>query len=433
LFRVRASALRAGFILCCLGALVPVPTASAAALAGVQTHLLWDGVSGDDMRHQLGLVRASGATLTRVDVGWASIQEQGPDSMTEYHLNRLDAVVEAADKRNIKLLLTFANTPCWASTAPESHRQGCKGAWWERDVVAYPPRDPAKYAQALGALAARYRGKVAAWEIWNEPNHPDFWKSSDPARDYAALVKASYPVVKAADPDATIIAGALSQSDYAFTARLYQLGIKGNFDAYSIHPYSEDTSPLNPRTGVDARYSFVRGVPAVRAVMRDNGDNRPMWFTEVGFSTSPTRTPDAWRNGVSEARQAQYLKQQLRQVARWPWVAATVWYQLQDTSPDAGDLDDNMGLRRWNGSSKPAWAAFQNGVEQLAVARSSSARKASGRRPPHLTASRSISPRGRGPAIDTAPRRRHASATPRTIERMKLAGWSALTSAVLVV
>jgi hypothetical protein len=222
------------------------------------------------------------------------------------------------------------NTPCWASTAPDAIKQGCAGAWWSRGVAAYAPKNPSEYAKAVGMLAARYRGKVAAWEIWNEPNHLDFYRAPDPAAAYTRLVKAAYPAVKAADPNATVVAGALSQSDYAFTRKLYEDGIEGSFDAFSIHPYSEDASPLDRRSDVDKRYSFIRGVPAVHNVMLRNGDTRPIWLTESGWSTSPARTSDHWRNGVSETDQARFLTLQMRQAAKWPWVRATIWYDLVD-------------------------------------------------------------------------------------------------------
>ena len=341
----------------CLSAFAGVAPA-APPRVGVQTHLLWEQVSGSEMRHQLDLVKRSGAALTRVDVGWASLQQSGPGTFEGWYLDKLDAVVAAARERGVKLLLTFMNTPCWASTAPARLKQGCSGAWWARGVTAYAPADPARYARAIGMLAARYRGAVAGWEIGNEPNHPGFFKAPEPAAAYTAIVRAAYPAVKAADPGATVVAGALSQSDYAFAQKLYDAGIKGSFDAFSIHPYSDDVSPLAPRRNVDRRYSFIRGVPAIRRVMLRNGDRRPVWLTESGWSTAPVRTSDHWRNGVSEARQARFLTLQMKQVARWPWVRATIWYDLVDDSARSDDLYGNCGLRRADGSAKPAWTRF---------------------------------------------------------------------------
>jgi polysaccharide biosynthesis protein PslG len=353
-------------------------TASAAGppLAGVQTHLLWEGVSPAELDHQLDLVKRSGATITRVDVGWASVEQNGPGGFDRWYVDKLDAVVDAANERGIKLLLTFMSTPCWASTAPAAVKQGCAGSWWSRGVSAYTPADPARYADALGRLAARYRGRVTGWEIWNEPNLRDFFKASDPAAAYSALARAAYPAVKAADPDAIVVAGALSQSDYAFTQALYDDGIKGSFDAFSIHPYSEDASPLDPRSGTDKRYSFIRGVPAIRRVMVRNRDAGPIWLTESGWSTAPIRTSDRWRNGVSEAAQARFLTLQMQQAAKWPWVRATIWYDLLDDSGDPGDLAGNYGLRHTDGSAKPAWVRFVKRARAWKRARARQARAA---------------------------------------------------------
>src|SRR4051794_20106774 len=327
-------------------------------LAGVQTHLLWEGVSQAQVDRQLDLVKRSGAAMTRVDVGWASVQQSGPGELDRWYLDKLDAVVDGARDRGIKLLLTFMNTPCWASTAPAAVKQGCAGAWWSRGVTAYAPADPSRYADAISALAARYRGRVTGWEIWNEPNLPDFFRAPDPAAGYAALVEAAYPAVKAADPDALVVAGALSQSDHEYAEALYDHGIKGSFDAFSVHPYSDDVSPLDPRADVDRRYSFIRGVPAIHRVMLRHHDARPVWLTESGWSTAPLRTADHWRNGVAEADQARFLSQQMQQAAKWPWVRATIWYDLVDDSGDPGDLFGNYGLRRTDGTAKPAWSRF---------------------------------------------------------------------------
>jgi polysaccharide biosynthesis protein PslG len=342
-------------------------SAFAGQVAGIQTHVLWGDVDDAQMRHQLDLMKASGAQMTRVDVGWASLQQDGPDGYSSWYLGKIDRLVAAAHERGVGLLMTFMSSPCWASTAPESLKQGCAGSWWDLGVMGYAPADPRAYAAALAFLAARYGDKVAAWEVWNEPNHPDFFKASDQAAAYAQLLKAAYPAVKAAAPGATVIGGSLSQSDYAFTQRLYDLGVKGSFDAFAVHPYSDDVSPLDPRSTIDARYSFVRGVPKIREVMQRNGDGRPIWLTESGWSTSTLRTPDHWRNGVSEAAQATFMRQQAEQVARWPYVKVNIWFNLLDAGSDRADKYSNCGLVRVDGTAKPAFAAFGTAVATLAA------------------------------------------------------------------
>jgi polysaccharide biosynthesis protein PslG len=340
--------------------------AAPAQRAGVQLHVLWSDVDDAEMDRQLDLVQQSGAAMARVDVGWASLQEKGPDDWEAYHLRRLDRLVDGAQARGIQLLLIFMNSPCWASSAPDSLKQGCTGSWWSRGVSQYAPSDPQDYARALAHVVARYKGRVAGWELWNEPNSSDYFKTSgDAATAYANLVKAAYPAAKAADPDTTIVAGALSQSDYRFTQQLYDQGIKGSFDAYSVHPYSDDVSPLDPRSSTDPRYSFVRGVEKIHDTMLANGDSRPVWLTESGWSTSIVRNSSAWRNGVSEDDQARFMRQQAQQVQQWSWVKVNIWYELNDVGTDRADVFSNCGLRRVDGTAKPAWATFREVAAQL--------------------------------------------------------------------
>jgi hypothetical protein len=372
------------FFLAVLLGLVAAP-AQARQLAGIQTHVLWGEVDDAEMRRQLDLVKASGAGIMRVDVGWASLQQGGPDGWSPWYLDKVDRMVAAADERGIRLLLTLMNTPCWASTAPESLKRGCEGEWWQRGVTAYPPADPRAYARALAFLVRRYGDRVEAWEVWNEPNHPDFWKASDQAAAYVRLLKPAYRAAKAADPRAYVIGGSLSLSDHEFTRRLYRLGAKGYFDAFAIHPYSDDASPLDPRGHTDARYSFVRGVQKVREVMQANGDRSPVWLTESGWSTGTIRTGESWRNGVSEAAQARFLREQAQQVARWPWVRANVWFNLLDAGSDREDKWSNLGLWRVDGTPKPAWTAFRDVAASLeadgrAAVRRGAARRAAAKR-----------------------------------------------------
>ncbi|MGI8624695.1 MAG: cellulase family glycosylhydrolase [Solirubrobacteraceae bacterium] len=327
-------------------------------LLGVQVHPLWGGVSRGEAAAQIDGAAAAGAGLVRVDVGWASLEQHAKGRRSAWYLGRLDAVVGRAHERGLKVLLTVMDTPCWASSAPRGLRRGCRGRWWERGVQRYAPRDPGDYADALAFLVRRYGSRVAAWEVWNEPNQRAFFKARHPAVAYAGLLRGAYAAAKAADPDATVVGGALAGADHRFTDRLYRLGVKGSFDAWSAHPYSGDRSPLDAGAG-DPEHSFVRGVPAVRKVMLRHGDDKPLWLTELGWTTSTRRDGPSWANGVDREDQARYLEQAFAQLRRWDYVRAAVWYALQDSSHDPADRVGNYGLIGAGGAPKPSRAAFE--------------------------------------------------------------------------
>ena len=48
-------------------------------------------------------------------------------------------------------------------------------------------------------VATRYKGKVSAYEVWNEPNGKVFWDPEPDAAQYTELLKAAYPAIKAAE------------------------------------------------------------------------------------------------------------------------------------------------------------------------------------------------------------------------------------------
>ncbi len=355
----------AASLLTCLATLLafcafaPAVEASTDQQIGVQTHLLWGGVSDAGVAEQLDRTRASGAEIIRLDVGWASLQPEARGEWSQWALGRLDSAIDAANARGIKVLVTFWQSPCWASSSPERFKQGCEGKWWERSVQLWGPRRASDYANALATLVDRYGSRVEAWEIWSEPNSRAAYRTRRTVRSYVKLTKVANRKVKAADPQATVVAGALMWADFGFTERLYRAGIKGHFDAFSIHPYSDDRSPLDEGHPDWIRGSFVRGVPAVRKTMVKQGDAKPLWLTEFGWSTADVRGSSGWLNGVNESTQAAFTVDALDQISRWKYVDVAIYFKLIDTSSNPSDTVANFGLLRHDGTPKPAYHAFK--------------------------------------------------------------------------
>ena len=370
LARRLALALLAAFAVFASAAAALPARVNAAQTTAVQAHLLWSRYDSAAVSRQLDQAKEAGAGMVRVDLGWASLEQEGKGTYNPWYLAKIDHVVDQAEARGIEVLFTLWETPCWASAAPDALKQDCAGAWWNRGVQRYPPADASDYADALAYLTGRYGRRVAAWEIWNEPNHDDYFKASDKVASYAALVKAAYPAAKAADPASTIIAGSLADADYEFTEALYAQGVKGSFDAWSVHPYSEDRSPLHPGISGWEKKSFVGGVPRVRDAMLRQGDDKPIWLTEFGWSTCTIRGQQAYRNCVGREAQADYLQQAFRQMQAFSsYVPVGVWFNLQDTGGDPGDRVDNYGLLDFDGSPKPAFAAFRASADAIAAGR----------------------------------------------------------------
>src|SRR5437588_116960 len=70
---------------------------------------------------------------------------------------------------------------------------------------------PADYAIFAAAAVRHYAPMgVHTWEIWNEPNIPEFWSPAANVVQYAAMLKQADVAIKAADPTATVLTGGTS-------------------------------------------------------------------------------------------------------------------------------------------------------------------------------------------------------------------------------
>jgi hypothetical protein len=300
-----------------------------------------------------------GVNVARADVGWSSLQGSGPDTFAAWYVERLDAFVAAASARGIKVIATLTETPCWASSAPASLKQGCAGDWWERGVQDYSPLDPRDYGRAAGFLTARYGTKLAALEVWNEPNlsyellGP---AATKPAR-YAALVRAAYGPAKRGNARVPVLAGATAYADVDFLRAVYAAGIRGRHDGISIHPYSDGRGPASE--AAPARLEFGPGIRSVRAAQVAAGQPKPLWLTEFGF------TACRWCGSLTQ--QATLIADTTRAIPQFTFVRGATLYQLRDTATLPESWEDNFGLLRQDFTARPAYAAFRSAVAAVAA------------------------------------------------------------------
>jgi Cellulase (glycosyl hydrolase family 5) len=91
---------------------------------------------------------------------WAEVQPE----RDRWALDRLDHYLDTATANGAQVILTLGSTPRWASARPDepcSYGFGC----------AAEPADLADWDRYVETLARRYRGRIAWYEVWNEP-HP---------------------------------------------------------------------------------------------------------------------------------------------------------------------------------------------------------------------------------------------------------------------
>jgi hypothetical protein len=335
---------------------------------GVNAHPLQNAYATYSPAQVLDQVPEVGASVIRIDVPWDWLEWTAPgvEGWDDEENRRLDAFVDAAKQRDLQVLAVVQDTPCWASGDP---RKVCDPAAMRYDWHT-PPADPATFADFLTRIVTHYRGRIQYWEIWNEPNLSHFWTNPDPVA-YTRLLRAAYPAIKAADPAATVLAGALAPVDpgddgyptLAFVDAMYAAGAKGSFDALSFHPYSIGP-PLAEASSASTIHRFSLSVPALHERMLRAGDPRQIWLTETGWATAPTRGTCVTAGLTSEADQARFLAEEWRAVHEWGFVAGVIWYELFDRGGHTScDPEDHFGLYHHDLTPKLAATVFRYSLE----------------------------------------------------------------------
>lgn len=318
---------------------------SAGPQVGVQFHAMWSDYSDAERLEVLDRVAAAGMEWVRIDMGWSSFFETCKTCQADYHVDLADFVVDAANERGLKVLATLWRTPDWAN--------GGAG-------VYAPPTDPADYGDVAYWAAERFRGRVSAWEVWNEPNLTSFYTGT--VRQYVDMLRAAYPRFKEGDPDAQVLLGGPAYNDTEWLERVYEAGAQGFFDVMATHPYMSpgDLPPETP--DVDGSNIWLLShVAEVRSLMDEWGDaGKEIWFTELGWS-SHSNWPGIrnWERGVSEMTQAAYAVRTIEFVrGDFPYVTNIFWYNERNRDSGSPQID-NYGLMHRDLRPKPVYEALK--------------------------------------------------------------------------
>ena len=336
------------------------PTLPAKLGYGVCVHLL-----NQDMDAVLNAVQGLGFTWVKQQIEWKLFEP----AKGQIQWAMLDQVVNAANNHGLHLVLSVVKAPKWARPA-------------DSDLsVDGPPANPADYAAFVGALAARYQGKVAAYEVWNEQNLWYEWggKGHLSAAEYVKLLQAAHDSIKAADPGAIVISGGLTPTgvndgytafdDVNYLGQMYAAGARPYFDVLGAHPsgYNNppDDSPEHNSTNTSqfkGHWSFYfRRFEQLHDVMLLNGDGgKQMWLTEFGWS-SQSNPPAGYEYAADNTaeQQATYLVRAFQILKDKGYVGAAFVWNL-NYAPVCGPADEKAGfsLMGADGRARPAYAAL---------------------------------------------------------------------------
>ena len=283
-------------------------------------------------------IRQAGIGSIRDEVSWGAIeQEKDKLVMPEQYNTYVRQAVRSGV--NVLLILDYANRFYDDGDRPRSP-----------DAI----EGFCRYAE----FVVRHFGRhVRMYEIWNEWDIgiglPKRYDKGGSAEDYARLLKAVYPRIKAVDPGVTVIAGACTSGAVkkGWLEEIVKLGALESCDAISIHSYNY--SDKFPERGPEACSAWMTGVQEMLR-KHHGGKDVPFYVTEMGWPTHVTK------HGTDPELSASYLARLYLLARTSPSFKGLWWYDFQDDGWNPEYNEDNFGLVRPDLTPKPGYHVMKD-------------------------------------------------------------------------
>lgn len=331
---------------------------------GMQADLFW--LSPADKNRVYQLIKDAGFTWVKQQVQWSSIE---PVEKGGFDWAELDRVINSAHASGLNILLSVAKTPHWALAPGLDHG---------------PPANPRDFADFMRTLATRYRGKVQAYELWNEANFAAEWKPVRP-QPFVELLRVTYPALKQADPNAVAIMGALTPTgvndpniaidDATYLRQLvaYNNGEVANyFDVLGVHPGGYNHPPTDTPQNITRNHAggfanhpsfYFTRYAELHNILLAHGINKDVWFTEFGWASSDQPAPGyEYAAQNSDLDQANYLVGSFNLVRqRHPYVGVMIVWNLNFRVTQSKSHETwAFGILNPDWSPRPAYTALKN-------------------------------------------------------------------------
>jgi len=292
--------------------------------------------SNDSNSDEYSNMKMLGAKWTRVDFKWPGIQ---PEPNT-WNWNYWDSFLNATEEHNVSVLALLLYDNDNVETT-------------ESDYGRYiHPSDIPLFLEYVNRTVRRYKDRVGAWEIWNEPNEEGFW--GGPFDHFIQLFNATQNLIHEIEVEfnqnLTVLSSAMSYFSSGNVPIRYEEMFKQDLltyiDIISLHLYSYDANYLyrtmKQQITVGKKYNF----------------NGTYWITEIG---NPTGGQYAWRN--SQEKLAENIIK-CHTIAIALGIEKVIWYHDKDSlNPSPIDSEGYFGLLYADGSPKPgafAYSLFSN-------------------------------------------------------------------------
>jgi len=197
-------------------------------------------------------------------VTWADLQPM----RGQWRFEKLDRYVSLAEQHGTGLLLPLGGSPSWASARPEQPSNYSPG-------FTAGPANLDDWRAYVTAMVTRYKGRISAYEIWNEPNLKDFWSGT--TDDMIMLTKEASQIIHRVDPGAVVVSpSATAEYGIPWLEEYLKKGGGRFVDVIGFHFY------VDPHTKMPEEM-----VPVMQKVERTLAQYKlqdtPLWNTECGW------------------------------------------------------------------------------------------------------------------------------------------------------
>lgn len=192
-------------------------------------------------------------------VDWQSLEP----NKGQWQFERLDHYVALAKQHDTNILLPFGRGPRWALARPQEYGS--------------EPRNLDDWRTYVRTVVTRYKGRIQAYEIWNEPNLKDFWTGT--TDQMLTLTKEASQIIHSVDPHAIVVSpSATADFGLPWLAEFLKKGGGQYVDVIGYHFY------VNPQTKLPE--DMVPLIQSVRRTISENNlGNIPLWNTESNWLT----------------------------------------------------------------------------------------------------------------------------------------------------
>jgi hypothetical protein len=298
----------------------------------------------------------------RNSIEWRQVEPTNR-APAQYVWTNADRALRAASDNCVNMIVTLDITPDWATT-------GDGRSPFQTDLLP-------EFVEFVTAVVERYDGDgvndapgnivVKHWEFYNEPDAgpaPTGGGWGEFGTRYAEMLKAVYPAVKAADPEAQVVFGGLaydSFTDSAFVGpfirdffdNVLDADAGPYFDIMNVHyyPFSRHRREW---TQTDSS-GLVEKIGVIRSKLAERGLNKPLFITEIGWHSNNIAS-----NPSNEDFQARHVVQLFTQsVAVGADVA--IWWPLVDL----GDYQFKSGLASDSDTYKFAHKVYLEALKRI--------------------------------------------------------------------